>query len=121
MRLVQFMAADSTRRVGLVDASSESLQVLRDTERVYNLALEAHQHGISLAALVNQRVGSEQADYQQVISQNRLLLPLDHPDPAHCIVSGTGLDHLGSAQARDAMHTKLQSGELSDSMKMLSG
>jgi hypothetical protein len=118
MRLVQFMAPDGTRRVGLVDASSERLQVLRDTRRVYDLALEAHQHGISLAALVNQRVGSEQTDYQQVISQNRLLLPLDHPDPAHCIVSGTGLDHLGSAQARDAMHTKLQSGELTDSMKM---
>jgi hypothetical protein len=46
------------------------------------------------------------------------LVPLDHPDPAHCILSGTGLDHLGSAQARDAMHARLNSGELTDSMKM---
>ena len=30
----------------------------------------------------------------------------------------TGLSHLGSAQSRDAMHAKLQSGDLTDSMKM---
>ncbi len=59
-------------------------------------------------------------DYDTLIAENRLLLPLDHPDPAHTILSGTGLDHLGSAQARDAMHAKLQAGEetLTDSMRM---
>jgi hypothetical protein len=59
-------------------------------------------------------------DYSEVAGERRLLLPLDHPDPAHCYVSGTGLDHLGSAQARDAMHTKLagSEGELTDSMRM---
>ena len=30
----------------------------------------------------------------------------------------TGLSHLGSAQSRDAMHAKLQSADLTDSMKM---
>ena len=49
-----------------------------------------------------------------------MLAPLDHPDPAHCLVTGTGLTHLGSAQARDAMHQAMQQAEeqLSDSMKM---
>jgi hypothetical protein len=42
-----------------------------------------------------------------------------HPDPAHCLVAGTGLTHLGSAAARDSMHQKLSGNvELSDSMKM---
>jgi hypothetical protein len=48
--------------------------------------------------------------------------PLQHPDPAHCLVSGTGLTHLGSAAARDAMHQKLrqqaEQGTLTDSMRM---
>ena len=51
---------------------------------------------------------------------DRLLAPLDHPDPAHCLVTGTGLTHIGSAQARDAMHQvqgKAEA-EFSDSMKM---
>jgi hypothetical protein len=45
---------------------------------------------------------------------------LDHPDPAHCLVTGTGLSHLGSAQSRNAMHAKIggPEAELSDSMKM---
>ena len=35
----------------------------------------------------------------------RLLPPIDHPDEAaRCLVSGTGLTHLGSAQNRQAMH-----------------
>ena len=118
MRLVQFKALDGTRRVGLVSADGQNLRVLRDTRRVYDLALEADTRGAALADLVQDRVGDEEVDYAQVIADNRLLLPLDHPDPAHCIVSGTGLDHLGSAQARDAMHAKLNSNELTDSMKM---
>ena len=50
----------------------------------------------------------------------RLLAPLDHHDPAHCVVTGTGLTHLGSADTRDAMHQKIGGAveALSDSMKM---
>jgi hypothetical protein len=56
----------------------------------------------------------------ELLSQGRVLAPLDHPDPAHCLVTGTGLTHLGSAQARDSMHQAMQQAEdqLSDSMKM---
>ncbi|MFX8762629.1 FAH family protein, partial [Acinetobacter baumannii] len=34
----------------------------------------------------------------------RLLLPIDHADPAQVLVAGTGLTHLGSAEGRDKMH-----------------
>lgn len=118
MRLVQFKALDGTRKVGLVSEDGHSLHVLGATLRIYDLALEADARGIALADLVNERVTGEAEEYDQVVAGNRLLAPLDHPDPAHCIISGTGLDHLGSAQARDAMHAKLSTGELTDSMKM---
>ena len=52
----------------------------------------------------------------------RCALPIDHPDPAHLIVSGTGITHLGSATARDAMHpgrtAGAERGGDSDSMRM---
>ncbi|MBI1293906.1 FAH family protein [bacterium] len=120
MRLVQFLHTDGNRRVGLVDEAGNTLRVLRNVERVYDLALSAHRGGQTLAALVTASVGDERVDYDVVIAEKRLLPPLDHPDPAHCIISGTGLDHLGSAQARDAMHAKLQAeaDSLTDSMKM---
>jgi hypothetical protein len=120
MRLVQFINSDGNRSVGLVADGGQSLRVLHNVERTYELALMAHRLGQPLADLVGERAGDEQVDYEQIENENRLLPPLDHPDPAHFIVSGTGLDHLGSAQARDAMHAKLQAGEeaLTDSMRM---
>ena len=38
--------------------------------------------------------------------QGRVLLPVDHPDPCHMHLTGTGLTHLGSAATRNAMHAK---------------
>ena len=49
-----------------------------------------------------------------------MLPPLDHDDPAHCLVSGTGLTHLGSAATRDRMHQQNQGDEtaLTDTMRI---
>jgi hypothetical protein len=102
---VQFFAGDGARHAGLVrDANTVTL--LRGTESVRDLALDAHRSGRSLAALAEERCGSETADYGRLVAERRLLPPLDHADPAHCLISGTGLTHLGSAKARDSMHTK---------------
>lgn len=120
MRLVQFLTADGERRVAMVSPDAQTLQILGNTPSVRELALDAHYLQKPLAEIAEQRKNGESADYAHVIASNRLLLPLDHPDPAHVYVTGTGLDHLGSAQARDAMHVKLAGAteELTDSMKM---
>jgi hypothetical protein len=117
MRLVQFLHEDGKRRVAR--AEGKKLRVLQNTERVYDLVLEADRAGRPLEDLVNSRMVQEQVDYERVIFEKRLLPPLDHPDPAHFLVTGTGLTHLGSAQARDAMHTKVEAdAQLTDSMRM---
>lgn len=100
------------------------LYVLGDTDSVRELALEASRLGTTLAALIDERMSAEAEDYVTVIAQGRLLPPLDHPDPAHCFVTGTGLTHLGSAKARDAMHVDDEKDKasaevpLTDSMRM---
>ena len=120
MRLVQFKSVDGVRQVGVVSGDGLSLYLLQGTSRVYDLALEASQSDQALEGLVRERVSEAVVDYDQVIADNRLLPPLDHPNPAHCLLSGTGLDHLGSAEARNKMHENLDAaaGELTDSMKM---
>ncbi|MEZ4634644.1 MAG: AraD1 family protein [Caldilineaceae bacterium] len=120
MRLIQFTDERGERRVGRVDDAGEDIHILDGVARVYDLALTAHRRGQPLTALVDVHTGDKRTSYDALIAQKRLLPPLDHPDPAHCILSGTGLDHLGSAQARDAMHAKLQAeaDNLTDSMKM---
>jgi len=119
MRLVQFLTTEGKRAVAKVEGSSTRLQILGNTERVYDLALEAGRSGITLEAVVSSRLQDVWVKYEQVIAERRLLPPLDHPDPAHCFVTGTGLTHLGSAQARDAMHTEAASDEpITDSMRL---
>ena len=119
MRLVQFKNPDNTRRVGLVSDDGKTLRVLRQTSRVYDLALQADETGLGLKQLVEARLADESVDYDQILTENRLLPPLDHPDPAHCYITGTGLTHLGSAQSRDSMHAQLsEEAKLTDSMKM---
>ncbi len=117
MRLVQFVGENGGRKVGLADDAGERLSVLRHTETVYGLARAAVNEGRPLADLVRERAGAATADYETVVREGRLLPPVDHPDPAHCLVTGTGLTHLGSASARDAMHVDADA-QLTDSMKM---
>jgi hypothetical protein len=117
LRLVQLQNG-STRRVARVD--EPSLCLLAGTDSLFALANDAIAARTSLTALVERRMTSERLDYDPIYSGSspwRLLVPIDHPEPARCLVSGTGLTHLGSAASRNAMHGKSES-ELTDSMRM---
>ncbi|MGD2139541.1 MAG: GguC family protein [Burkholderiales bacterium] len=120
MRVVQFAGRDGARRVGVVSEGKDSLRVVRGVQRLYELALQAMRSGTSLETEITQRLSGDEEDYAAVIAEERIHVPFDHPDPYHQLVTGTGLSHLGSAAARDAMHSKLQAeeAELTDSMKM---
>ena len=88
---------------------------------VYDLARAAIRNQTSIAALVAKAGEKGPADPAALLAAGRVLPPIDHPDPAHLLVTGTGLTHLGSASARDAMHAKVTAvseAELTDSMKM---
>jgi hypothetical protein len=116
-RLVQLQRG-SVRRVALVE--EPRLRLLERVANVYDLAREAVASGGSLLALVAQRATGERLDYDLIYagrSEWKLLTPIDHPiEAARCLVSGTGLTHLGSAKNRQAMH-EAKAGE-TDSMKM---
>jgi len=118
MLLVQFTNEAGSRRVGALDG--DTLRVLDGVYSTYELAQRAISRGKGLAGLAEAAIGSSTASYEAVASAGRILPPLDHVDPAHCYVTGTGLTHLGSADARDAMHRKIGGDmeTLSDSMKM---
>jgi hypothetical protein len=116
-RLVQIKRG-AMRRVALVE---EPQLRLLDCSSVYELANFAIGARIRLSDAAKQRSTAELLDYDPVYSGQsewQLLTPIDHPDePARCLVSGTGLTHLGSARDRQAMHAATGE-ELTDSMKM---
>jgi hypothetical protein len=119
MRLVQFLAKDGRRAVAMVGDDAHG-RVLQGVVTSYELAHRAIAEKLSLKTLVDRLGFGETVDIRAALAEGRVLAPLDHPDdPAHLIVTGTGLTHLGSAEGRDSMHKDLSdSAKLTDSMKM---
>ena len=108
MRLVQFLDKGDKQRVGIVAQSGVELEVVDGTDSVFELALQAARRSESLGKCVGASRSGTKINYDELIASHRLLPPLTHPDPYRCLVTGTGLSHLGSAAARDAMHVKIQ-------------
>ncbi len=102
MNLIQFIKDNGKRAVGVIDG--DDAHQLKGPRTVYDLAEEAIGKGIGLAALVKEKGLGRPIDARAILDEGRMLPPIDHPDPAHLFVTGTGLTHLGSASARDAMH-----------------
>ncbi len=107
------------RRVALVE--EPHLHVLDGCNYVYELAQSAIKEGVKLADVARKRLTNERLDYDLVYNEKsewRLLPPIDHPDEcSRCMISGTGLTHLGSARDRQSMHAA-DSNDMTDSMKM---
>ncbi|MEP7241958.1 MAG: AraD1 family protein [Devosia sp.] len=119
MNLIQFVRDNGKRSVGLIDG--KSAHRLKGVKTVYELAEEAIAKGIGLAAMAKEKGLGDAIDPRAILAEGRMLPPIDHPDPAHLYVTGTGLTHLGSASTRDAMHKSNQQATeapLTDSMKM---
>lgn len=118
MRLIQF-EYQGRLAVGVVE-DEQSIRLLEVDGGTYQLAQDALANNRALAEEARLRTSDTRLDYERIVSEGRLRVPLSHPDPAHCLVTGTGLTHLGSADTRAAMHAKLAVGDeqLTDSMKM---
>ena len=118
LRLIQMRLADGARAVAAMDDDGHARRVPGVTD-TRSLALAAIGAAHSLEQAVVDRGLGEPIDVSAAAAAGRLLAPIDHPDPAHLYLTGTGLTHLGSAEGRDKMHRKLAAtAELSDSMKM---
>ncbi|SEI03771.1 GguC family protein [Pseudomonas fuscovaginae UPB0736] len=102
MRLVQFELSNGERRVGVVEDGQ--VREVQSAHTVRELALAAIEAGVDLRRQVESLGLGVSHDYTTLLAELRVLPPLDHPDPAHMLVTGTGLTHLGSAAARDKMH-----------------
>lgn len=116
-RLLQHRAEDGTRSVVLAEGSSA--QVLPGVSSVRELALRAIAAGTSLVDASRACGPGAAIDLAAEFAAGRFLAPIDHEDPAHLVLSGTGLTHLGSAEGRDKMHREAAAAaHQTDSMRM---
>jgi len=128
MHLIQIGLPGGERRVGLVqgDTALDLTSLQARWTHVYHLFLDARNQERSMAdsvAVALQGAQPARWNYASLWAaypgdpEGWLLPPLDHPDPGHCVIGGTGLTHLGSTKARDQMHKSSDMPE-TDSEKM---
>jgi len=118
LRLIQLQTLDAHRFVAALDGGERAMR-LEGVESVYALAMNAIEEGISLAEAASRRRTKDIIVLSDAANGLRLLAPIDHPDPAHLHLTGTGLTHLGSAESRDRMHALAAAGGAqTDSMRI---
>ena len=118
LRFVQLKEQDGTRVLAAVNDAGLARKV-EGTGALLALAQSALAAGATLAEAAQAQPLGVEIDIPTALAEGRVLAPIDHPDPAHLILTGTGLTHLGSAEGRDKMHKAAQAGEqLTDSMRM---
>ncbi len=117
MKFVQRRAPDGSRQ--LLAGDQGEFRVVAGHGTLRDFAMAAVTSGKSLVEHLAASGRFDAVDLGAEIEAGRLLPPIDHPDPAHLWLTGTGLTHLGSAEGRDRMHMAAEAGEnLTDSMRM---
>jgi hypothetical protein len=117
VQIVQFEIPGKGRRVGVLDVDGDLVHDLTNRRSelrflvdVIEAAFRANQRLANFLQSVLATSAGATLDWDSLWqgapggSQPFLVCPLDHPDPHHVLVSGTGLSHLGSMQSRDEMH-----------------
>ena len=117
LRLVQLKNTDGQRCVAALDDTGQG-KIIEGVSSTYDLARLALSERTSLSAAAAARTKNQSIDVAAAEKEGRLLAPIDHPDPAHLYLTGTGLTHLGSAEGRDKMHKAAAAGQVTDSMRM---
>src|SRR5262245_5930019 len=109
MRLIQFLDSKGRSRVGRVADDGSTVAAMVGSASMYELAHAAITSNATLDEVAAKSRYEVPESYGKVLESKRVLAPLTHVDPHRCMVSGTGLTHLGSAATRDAMHEKTKS------------
>ncbi len=116
LKLLQRRTGDGTRSV--VADDGRAARMVNGATSTREIAFQAIEAGCSIAEIISRLGLGEEVDVRVELAANRILAPIDHEDPAHLLMSGTGLTHLGSADTRDRMHRMTAAERQTDSMRM---
>lgn len=117
LRLIQHLRDNGTR--SLIAAQDSHARFVLGVSSTRELAARAIAEGSDLLSAIGACGEGDAVDLAAEFTAGRLIAPIDHQDPAHLLLSGTGLTHLGSAEGRDKMHREAAAAETkTDSMRM---
>lgn len=120
MRVIQLIDKSNERKVARIEPDGDHAVILNGARSVYEIVNRSLDMAKDLATTIEEMASGSRIDYVAVLEEGRILAPLDHPEPARFLISGTGLTHIGSADARNKMHVATHGAGApeSDSMKI---
>ncbi|MDO7840830.1 AraD1 family protein [Sphingomonas immobilis] len=117
LRLLQHRDTSGARAV--IAAFDGSAAFVNGVSSVRELAMRAIEAGTDLVTAVAACGTGDSVLLATEYEAGHIIAPIDHDDPAHLILAGTGLTHLGSAEGRDKMHrAATEATAQTDSMRM---
>lgn len=119
MNIVQIKYKGKNTVVAVVDG--DDLRIVSGHYTTYELAQKAILQELRMEEMINYSGFSDTVSYDAYLNKGWVSIPLHHPDPAHFYICGTGLTHLGSADARHQMHSNHRENsepQQSDSIRM---
>jgi hypothetical protein len=117
VRLLQHRNSAGVRAV--IAAIDDRAFFVPGIDSVVALATRAIAENRDLAATIAAIGEGAAVDLAAEFAAGTIISPIDHVDPAHLVMAGTGLTHLGSAEGRDKMHRAAAASETkTDSMRM---
>src|SRR5258707_2512487 len=109
MKISLLQLTDDRGERAVVLREGKSARRIRGVRSTYDLAHLALGQGSTLVAQAGALGLGDEVDLTLAVAEGRIGLPIEHPDPAHLYLTGTGLTHLGSAEGRDKMHKAVSS------------
>lgn len=116
MKVIQFIDKKDVVSIGIVK-SYEIIEVVDTNEDMYALCMYAINNNKKLEDVIKSYGVKEEISYEYLCENKKLLPALILKDKKKMLLTGTGLTHLGSGDARDKMHTK-NDDKITDSKKM---
>jgi hypothetical protein len=115
LRLLQHRAGAER---SVVADDGNSARFVSGVASTRDLAVQAIEDGTTIEDAIGQLGFGAEVDTAAELAAGRIVAPIDHDDPAHLLMTGTGLTHLGSADARDQMHKMAAAEKQTDSMRI---
>lgn len=116
LRLLQHRRDDGKR--SLIACDGHGGRFVNQISSTREVAQRAIDQNASIAEVISDLGFGAEINVAAELQSGRIMAPVDHPDPAHLMMSGTGLTHLGSADARDRMHSSAAVAKQTDSMRI---
>ena len=110
------LANPHTRKPHVACLEKEGVRLSKTPMTTLELAKHALASKLSFVEAISRAGWDSALPLETVVSDFVLLAPVTHDDPTHLHATGTGLTHLGSADARNNMHAA--DADITDSMRM---